>query len=146
MDYSNKFCIYKPNRTNTGSALQMDYNAIKKCTFLEMAKQTGEQKFDWANKLVFKMNDVDLAKILLVLEGKKQTAELFHDPNKGKEAPGEIKNNTLSVSKGTFGFFIKLSQQKQDATVVSVNCSLSDEEALIASVLMRNAIEKTYGW
>jgi len=144
-DYGTKFSVYKANKMLNGSALQLDFNKEKKSVFLEMSKQLAEQKFDWENKLVFKLGEMDIAKILLVLEGKRPGVDIFHDPSKAKEG-SEARNNTLNVSKGNYGFFFKLSQQKLDGSVVSVSCNFSEEEALLAGILLRKAIETMYGW
>lgn len=160
-EYGNKFAVYKANKMLNGSAFQLDFNKEKKSVFLEMSKQLAEQKFDWDNKLGFKLGEMDIAKVLLVLEGKKPGVDIYHDPSKAREAAAEqqerpstaqaapsasARNNTLNVSKGTYGFFFKLSQQKLDGSVVSISCNVSEEEALLASILLRKAIESSYGW
>ncbi|MFH0922862.1 MAG: hypothetical protein V1811_02270, partial [Candidatus Micrarchaeota archaeon] len=149
-DYGNKFAVYKANKMLNGSAFQLDFNKEKKSVFLEMSKQLAEQKFDWENKLVFKLGEMDIAKVLLVLEGKKPGVDIYHDPSKARENEGapsaSARNNTLNVSKGTYGFFFKLSQQKLDGSVVSISCNVSEEEALLTGILLRKAIESSYGW
>jgi hypothetical protein len=155
-EYGNKFAVYKANKMLNGSAFQLDFNKEKKSVFLEMSKQLAEQKFDWENKLAFKLGEMDIAKVLLVLEGKKPGVDIYHDPSKAREAnaspnapdapSAQARNNTLNVSKGTYGFFFKLSQQKLDGSVVSISCNVSEEEALLASILLRKAIESSYGW
>ncbi|PIY91285.1 hypothetical protein COY71_04025, partial [Candidatus Micrarchaeota archaeon CG_4_10_14_0_8_um_filter_60_7] len=83
-EYAKKLSFYKPNKRGTGAAMQFDLNAARECVFLDAAKQAGEQKFDWGSKIVLKLGVADIAKILAVLEGKTEKADLFHDPTKSK--------------------------------------------------------------
>lgn len=145
--FEKKFKVYKPNKTGNGAALQFDFNEEKKSVFVEMAKQTGPQLFDWQNKLSFKMAVTDISKLLLVLEGKLKNIELFHDPSKGGYAvSAETRNSTVSFMKMDRGFYFKLSTQAQAGQVASVAIPLSDDEAIILRILLEKAVEKIYGW
>ena len=145
--FEKKFKVYKPNKTGNGAALQFDFNEEKKSVFVEMAKQTGPQLFDWANKLIFKMAVTDISKLILVLEGKMKNIELFHDPSKGGYAvSAETRNSTVSFMKMDRGFYFKLSTQAQGGQVASVAIPLADDEAIILKILLEKAVEKIYGW
>ncbi len=143
-----KYEIYKPNKTNTGGAFQFDLNALKESVFLEAASQKAEHEFDWPNKIVFKLGVVDIGKILAVIEGRKPSCELFHDAAKAKLLSEEstAKNTTLSLAKGSYGYFLKLTRQHLNASLQTVNIPLSDDEALILRVLLERAVEKIFAW
>ncbi len=139
-----KFSIYKPNKSGRGAAVQFDFNPEKQSVFVEAAPQSGERAFDWNNKVTVKLNVMELAKLLLVFEDKLPTVKLFHDSTK---SPGEttLKNTVVEVTKGDFGFFMKVSAQTA-AGIKIVNITVAEEEAKALSVLFRKAIERTYGW
>ena len=144
--FENKFKIYKPNKTGNGAAVQFDFNVEKKSVFVEAAKQTGPQAFGWSDKLTFKMAVVDIAKLLLVLNGK-TTVDLFHDPSKGGYATSsDTRNSTVSFSKMASGYYFKLSTQGQDGKVNSIATSVSEDEAIVLKILLERAIEKIYKW
>ncbi|MEK6954947.1 MAG: hypothetical protein AABX01_08090 [Candidatus Micrarchaeota archaeon] len=146
-NYESILKFYKPNKQMQGSACQFDFAPEKQAVFFEIGKQLEERKFDWANKLAFKMADVDICKILLVLKGRSKLANLFHDPGKGNYASSEdTKNNALVVQKGDFGYFFKLSQQTKDGKVNAMQISLSEDEALLLELMLEEAIRKIYKW
>ncbi len=139
-----KFSIYKPNKSGRGAAVQFDYNPEKQSVFVEAAPQSGERAFDWNAKVIVKLNIMELCKLLLVFEDRQPTVKLFHDSTK---SPGEttLKNTVVEVTKGDFGFFMKVSAQSA-AGIKIVNITIGEEEAKALSILFRKAIERTYGW
>ena len=143
-----KYEIYKPNKAVTGGAFQFDLNALKESVFVEAASQKGEQEFDWSNKIVFKLGIADIGKLLAVIEGRKPSCDLFHDAAKAKLLSEEstAKNTTLSLAKGSYGFFLKVSRQHLNSSLQAVNIPLSDDEALLLRVLLEKAVERIYGW
>ncbi|MBI4406802.1 hypothetical protein HY571_02720 [Candidatus Micrarchaeota archaeon] len=143
--FERKFKIYKANKQGSGSALQFDFNEKKKSVFVESAKQNGEQNFDWSNKLTFKLGTSDIAKLLIVLQGKSQKIDLFHDPSKGGYE-SDKRNSTLAFSKMERGYYFKLSTQSQGGQVSNVGISISDDEAVILKILLQKSVEKIYGW
>src|SRR3989344_2087439 len=144
LNYQKKFAVYKPNKMGNGSAAQFDFNKEKKCIFAEVARQKppapSEQTalFDWANKLTIKLNVTDIAKLLVVLNGRAQNIELFHDPNKSKfVTEHDTKNTTASITKGTTsGYFFKVSQQATTGAVTSVQVIVSEDEAIVLKLLL----------
>ncbi len=155
--FREKFSIYKANKAGKGSAAQFDFNKEKKSIFLEMAPQlsTGEQAFNWNEKLILKLSLTDIAKLLTVLNGKNKTLDLFHDPTKSKEvqqksldaAPSDAKKNaTLNFSQLDRGYYLKLSTQNQTGAVTSLAISISDDEAVTLKLLLEDAVRKSYDW
>jgi len=145
-DKPKPFRIYKPNKTNTGSAMQLDLNKYKGAVFLECAKQSGELSFDWGNKITVKLSMSDISKLLAVLNNKAANMKLFHQPSKGDyESSKGIKNNILELSKGQYGYLVRVSQQT-DEGVNAIQISVGDDEAEAISILLKKAIETVYGW
>lgn len=144
-EWKKKLSLYKPNKRLSGSAVQLDFNKEKQSVFLEAAMQVEEQKFNWNEKIIFKLNDVDLAKMLTVMEGKAKGIELFHDPTKAR-AETEKKNATLSFFKGDYGYFLKVTTQGFDGSLKSVGISISEEEAVMLRIAFQKAIEEIVGW
>lgn len=146
-DLQPRLSFYKANKTNTGAAAQFDLNAAKQAIFLEAALQTGEQTFDWGNKIIVKLDVPDIGKLLAVLVKATAQAKLFHDPTKREGYSGSTLNTTVELSKGAqYGYYLKISQQGQDKAVKAVSLSLSDDEAQVLRVLLERAIERIYGW
>ncbi|MEW5955065.1 MAG: hypothetical protein AB1626_00825 [Candidatus Micrarchaeota archaeon] len=153
-DYRNKYSVYKPNKAGSGAAVQFDLNKDKRCVFVEAARQTAvpagstaQHAFDWANKLVFKLGATDVGKLLTVLEGRVKAVDLFHDPSKGGYTlAAETKNSALSLAKGEYGFFLKVSSQARDGAVQAITLGVSEDEAALLRVLFAKAIESIYGW
>ncbi len=142
-----KLEFYKPNRESHGAAVQFDLAVDKQCIFLEASNQNGEHSFDWQNKLVVKLDIVDVGKLLAVLNRAAGQTKIFHDPSKREGYAGTTLNNTIEFMKGTqYGFYLKISQQSSDRSVKAVSLPLSDDEAQVLRVLLEKAIERIYGW
>lgn len=159
-----KYSIYKPNKRGSGAAMQFDFNPNRESIFVEAAAQKGEQEFDWDNKLVLKLGVNDIPKLLLVLEGKSKTIDLFHESSKSQfahekkvgalaVAPASwttvaknVKNASFNLARSDYGFFAKLSQEYADSSVRSVSIPISEDEAVALRVLFSRAIEAIYKW
>ena len=140
------FKLYKANKTNNGSALQLDLNILKKSVFLDCSKQKNEKLFDWTNKLTMKLSVQDISKILNVLENKVPTEKIFHQPSKGDyESSKNIKNNVLEITKSQYGYSMRISQQNTEG-VNAITVSITDSESICIRILLERAIEKIYGW
>ena len=146
-DYPKKLCFYKANKRVTGAAMQFDLNVRRECVFLEAAKQTGERRFGWENKLIFKLGVTDASKILTVFNQKADKIDLFHDPSKSKfVTQSKVKNTALSVQKANYGYYLKLSMQGNDGSVASVQIALSEDEVIVLKLMLETAIKKIYNW
>jgi hypothetical protein len=146
MEYNKKVVFYKPRKTGNGSAMQFDLNAKKESVFLEAARQAEAKRFDWGNKMIFKLAPVDLSKLLVVLEDKKPSIELFHDPGKSRfvsESP--VQNASLSINKSDYGYYLKLTQ-KTSSGLKTVALTLTDDEALLLRVMLETALKRIYSW
>ena len=140
------FVIYKANKNITGSALQIDFNPSKKSVFIDCTNQKTIDRFDWDNKITFKLSSSDIAQILSVLRNDVQTIKLFHQPSKGEyKSSQNIKNTVVSFSKTQTGFSARISQQTTDK-LKTVTINISKSEGVILTILLSKAIEEIYGW
>jgi hypothetical protein len=153
-EFGKSFVLYKAKNDGNGAASQWSISSKKDCVFLEMGNQKGKDdngnaRFDWDNKVRFKLGEADIGEILAVLVGiqdgvgpfdpsKKKHKGLFHSNNSG--------NAVLYFSKieqGRFGIY--LSVKKGDDRGV-VQHTISNGEACVLSTLLRRAIEVMYRW
>ena len=142
--------IFKPNKTNNGAASQFSWAQDKKCMFLEAASQLptkdqeGNSTFDWKNKLSFKLGEVDIAQILCVLRGIKDSVGygdkgLFHSFGNN--------NAVLRFQKGDKGgYYLGISVKKEGSEPVGVKHALTDSEGVLLEILLSRAIELVYDW
>lgn len=86
------FNIYKKS-----AALQVKFIRSKEerkpnFLFLEMAKGTGERRWDWDHKITFKLGERDLMQISLARAVCKKNGklELIHNPEAGKDTESKI--------------------------------------------------------
>jgi len=142
----NNFSIYKPNKSNNGAALQLDFNKFKKSIFIECANQNGERSFDWGQKVTLKLSATDIGAILSVLNNKAVSTKLYHDPGKGDYASSkEISSNILSVSKNSYGYNFSISQKKGNSlTRIALNITFGECELMI--ILLQQSIRSIYEW
>ncbi len=152
--FSKGFILYKPKKDGNGSASQWNLGSDKDCVFLEMSNQkdsddNGNAKFDWDNKICFKLGESDIGEILAVLIGmqdsvgpfdssKNKHKGLFHSNPKG--------NSILYFGKYDHGGFriYLIAKKGEEKTVVQHN--ISKGEACILNTLLRRAIEVMYRW
>lgn len=139
----NNYVIYKPNASKSGAAMSVDFNKEKKSIFLEFAKQIEEKKFDWSNKMNFKLSAQDAAKICIAIRDKKEELQLFHDPNKSINET-TVKNAVLKITKSSYGYGFKINQQEKDNTLNSIAITLTEDEAYILILVFNKAIESIY--
>jgi len=144
--------VYKPNKRGAGAAVRFDLNVAKEAVFLEAARQIGEQRFGWENKVVIKLNATDLAKLVMVFEGRAKSIDLFHDTTKApsKEALAQgaerTKNAAVNLSKSDFGYYLKASEQSAAGAVNAVNIPISEDEGVLLRVLFERALVRMSGW
>ncbi|MFA6048535.1 MAG: hypothetical protein WC792_01135 [Candidatus Micrarchaeia archaeon] len=147
--YEDKLKIYKPNKTGTGGAIQLDLNVQKRCVFLEAAAQKAgpEQAFDWPNKIVFKLSETDISKIISVFDNRVKSTNIFHDPGKSKfVSETDVLNSAIAVAKGDYGYFFKASTQSKAGGLRAVQIPISEDEAVLLSTILKHALVKISGW
>lgn len=145
MIHREKLCIYHPNGTGSGAALQLEPRLNRtdsdryNCYFLDMAPQKSVARrvndklepasFDWTRKLTVKLDITDICEILSVLEGRVdklggQKNGLFH-----KSGNATTIITLAKAEKG--GYFIGLSKKSAgDELPTRVNITLTDAEAI----------------
>lgn len=154
-EFSKAFVLYKAKSDGNGAASQWNLGSNKTCVFLEMSNQIGKDehnnaKFDWSNKIRFKLGETDIGELLAVLTGLQAGAGPFDtSKNKHKGLYHSIKrgdNAILYFWKDEPGrFHLYLSVKKGDEQTV-VKHAISRGEACVLSTLLRRAIEVMYRW
>ncbi len=61
------FQLYKPTKKMSGSVIQFNPEDYCRWVWLEMAPQSGENKFDFDSKIVMKLGDNDILQLLDIL-------------------------------------------------------------------------------
>lgn len=143
--------FYKPRQDGRGSASQWSIGSKNDCVFLEMAKQIGQDengnaRFDWPNKLKFKLDELDIGEILAVIygrqtgigpKGEKGHKGLYHQNDRGnailsleESSDGGQAHSRLSVKIGEEQNFVQL--------------SMRIPELCILKIFLENAIRKIY--
>lgn len=141
-----QYRLYKANKSNNGSAMQLDLNAEREAVFLECAGQVAEQRFDWQNKITLKLSVTDIGKILAVFSGRAAEAKLFHDPGKGDYGEQAVRNRVVELRRMERGFGLKVSEQAKDGKLMAISVPISDDEAEVIATLLRQAVVRIYGW
>lgn len=153
-EFPENLMFYKAKNDGNGAASQWSLSSEKNSVFLEMANQEdkddkGNARFEWNNKIRFKLDETDIGEILAVLVGlqqgigpfdtvKKKHKGLFHSNPNG--------NAILYFGKDERGTFrIYLSVKKGD-NKTAVQHAITKGEACILSTLLRRAIEVMYRW
>ncbi len=151
--FNKNFILYKARGDGSGAVSQWSLGSKGDCVFLEMTNQNGKDdnnaKFDWENKIRFKLGESDIGELLSVLIGiqngvgpfdetKKKHKGLFHS-NKSGNAILYFGND----DNGRLG--IRLSVKK-DGQQSRVQHSITAGEACVLSTLLRQAIEIMYNW
>jgi hypothetical protein len=142
--------VYKPNRKQTGSAIQFKMANDDSCMFLEAAKQfapmDSSRPYDWENKIIFKMGFPDISKILCYLKLHKPSAplKLYHESPKGGNKTVELKYQEF---KGRPGYYLTVSYQKDKGEqAYRVSAPIGLDEAEILKIALAMAIEVILGW
>lgn len=153
-EFSKSFVFYKARNDGNGSASQWNLSSNKDSVFLEMANQKGKDdkgnaRFDWDNKIRFKMGDADIGELLSVMVGlqdgvgpwddaKKKHKGLYHSNPSGNAMLYFAKDNT-----GRFRIYLSV-KRGEDKSVVQH--TITKGEACILSTLLRRAVEVMYKW
>ncbi|RLC89049.1 MAG: hypothetical protein DRJ03_00365 [Chloroflexi bacterium] len=153
-EFSKGFVLYKAKGDGNGAASQWNLGSQKDCVFLEMANQKGKDdkgnaRFDWDNKIRFKLGEADIGEILAVLVGLQDGVGPFDtakSKHKGLFHSNQSGNAILYFGKDEHGRFrIYLSVKRGDEKTV-VQHAMSKGEACVLSTLLRRAVEVMYRW
>lgn len=152
--FSKGFMLYKAQNNGNGSASQWNLGSEKDCVFLEMSNQTGKDdkgnaRFDWDNKIRFKLGDADIGEIISVLVGVKDGVGPFDkdkEKYKGLFHSNPNGNSILYLGKDRNGILRICLSVKKDGNQIRVQHAITIGEACILNTLLRRAIEVMYGW
>lgn len=147
------YAIYKPlPKENSGAALQLSADLNKQCLFLEIAAQKGpkleigdKNQFDWADKIIMKLDETDLSHLLMVLRSKKVEAKLFHtNADKTKSSILNLKKQTGQYD--NFALHISRADKNKPEAKKSVSVYVDHHEALILESFFQRGIQVCLGF
>ena len=140
---SNDHAIYKPNSRGNGGVMRFSLNRAKGAVFLDAASQSGEKAFDWENKITMKWGLSDLGPVIAVLQGRQETAKLFHQSDKANSAFEITRRNDADRAP----FVANISRQESaDKSVRKVGIPLTLGEAVVLEAALRAAVTRLIGW
>lgn len=153
-EFGKGFVLYKAKQDGNGAASQWTIGSKKDCVFLEMSNQKGKDddgnaRFDWDNKIRFKLGESDIGELLAVLVGIQTGVGAFDkakDKNKGLFHSNKSGNAILYFAKnqhGTFNIYLSVKVGEKKSVVQH---TISKGEACVLSTLLRHAIEIMYKW
>jgi len=153
-NFSENFVIYKARNNNDGAASQWNLSSSKDSVFLEMSNQKGfddnkNPKFDWGNKIRFKLGVSDIGEILSVLRGSQRAVGPFDSAkqkHKGLFHSNQHGNSILYLGlDGNNNYKIYLSAKIGDDKT-TVQHTISRGEASILETLLCQAVLAIYRW
>lgn len=122
--------------------LKKGHLMVEMANAVDQADRRGNLVFDWAGKVVMKLSETDIQRILAGLEG--ESCHIVHDPNKarGGDSDGGLPKSQLQLRRGErFGYFMSLRRGEKKA-----QCPLSDTDAASLRMLLQRAVVRIYGW
>jgi len=143
--YRGVFAAPKPNKSGTGSTVQFALNTKHGCVLMTLAKQVegtnvDSAKFDYENKITFKLNTTELGQFLRVFMGKDESINnekgLFHS-FEGNSSTIKCKKNDPKYG----GFYLTAKRGES-----SCAAAISDGEAEVLISLFTQAIVTIYAW
>lgn len=153
---SKDFRLYKPLKNGDGAVSSWQLSRKKNqygeyfVAFLEVASQlpnkdeNGNDRFDWDNKIIVKLEIVDIAEILSVLRGLKDQVgskgSLFHESNNGN------KMISFNYNTNNSSYYLRVSHKKPNGDLQAVQHSISPAEGIILGELLKRAVVKVHGW
>ncbi len=151
----NYLAIYKANKNKNGAALQLRLHRDHECAFFEAAQQIDDMDsknpYDWAKKIVVKLGETDIGKLLMLLEDKVETLKLYHQNEKGSKVI-EVKKQTGNYK----GYFLTISAagkeytdkegKKVPAKSSRVSLPIGDDEAELMKIALKTAYSRMLGW
>jgi len=125
------------------------------CVFLEICSATGNNLYDWTNKINMALNIHDVGKIIFLLESgvKNSSVGIFHDPGAGKSETVNLISKKLQISSPNGpravdgGVIVQVSMKNNktgDTTRHSVPLTASEVRTL--NILLRKATERALLW
>ncbi len=154
-EFPENLMFYKAKKDGKGAASQWSLSSERNSVFLEMTNQVDfddnkNAKFDWDNKIRFKLGVCDIGEIISVLVNMQQGVgplDVTKNRHKGLYHSNEKGNAILYFGKDKKNeiFRIQLSV-KRDGKQTVVKHAISKGEVCILNTLLCRAIEVMYRW
>lgn len=128
--------IYKANKKNTGSVAQFKLGSKRDCVFLETTRQVrpmdDKAPYDWDKKIIVKLGETDLCKLLayLNLDKPAKALSLYHESPDGGNKGIELKYQEYE---GRPGYYLSVSHQREkggEANRVGIPIGIDEAEYL----------------
>jgi hypothetical protein len=119
--------------------------------FVEVASTTGPNVYDWENKIVFALSDVDIGKILWGVKHKNKdgvfSTSLMHDPGAKTASFGKVKKymSIDSPDGPQAGCIIRMTEQSGDQKKTHT-VPVSGDELVVLVTLLTAAIPRMLAW
>lgn len=139
-------CFFRANKDNKGATLQIQIKPASQttegtkitknegCVYFVIARQVGDKKFDYDNKITMKLSAIECSEIILGIKDKK-VVDLVHKLN------GNTSSLKVEEYNGNFGF--KLFKKTGDATN-SISIYLSLKECNLIIKILEDAMTAIY--
>lgn len=127
--------------------LKEGWNKREGCVFLEITSATGQNVYDWENKIIMALSVTDIGKLLLTLRTGDE-CKIMHDPGANTTASGVVKKwLDVSSPKGVkTGVFFSVTKQAAGTDNVTHRVPLSGDEAMVLAQLLSTAISRALNW
>lgn len=117
--------------------------------FMEISSATGPNQYDWDNKIIVAFSITDMSKLLTVLEGGSQEAELMHDPGAKTSSQGKVQKYVKVASPGGIrdkGCLVSVRQSESGGESKSHMVPLDPAETKLLAICIRAAIPLSLAW
>lgn len=148
--YRRDIAIYKANQKNTGSVAQFKIGRNNDCMFLEVANQKGpmdsSNPYDWDSKIVVKLSETDLCKMLAYFGLSKPNSplKLYHQSPDGGNKGIELKWQEYN---GRQSYYLTVSHQKSKGDKPNkVNIPIGFDEVEYLKIGFKKALEMFLNW
>jgi len=152
--YTQALKIYKGVSGRNG-ALQLDLTPLHKsrrdigAVFLSAAACTGNNIYDWDNKINMALSLSDISTILNIFRAPPNPGEesesLFHDKFKGSDREGQVVTK-LTIKRGETGGWRWGLGRRENGEWRYVNVPVSDGETIEIRTLLERAVIRILGW
>lgn len=142
--------IYKPTSKTNGAVAQFKLGLKNDCMFLECAKQIAPKEspkpYDWENKIIVKLGEPDITKMLAYFNLHKPGAplKLHHQSPSGGNKRIELKWQEYN---GRPQYYLSVSHQLEDKTIkTQLGLAIALDEVEYLKIGFKRALEIILGW
>lgn len=142
--------IYKPTKKGSGAVAQFKLGLKNDCMFLECARQNAPidspKPYDWENKIIVKLGETDITKMLAYFNLHKPGAplKLHHETPGGGNKRIELK---WQEYQGRPQYYLSVSHQLDSGEIKTrVGLAIGLDEVEYLKIAFRRALEIILDW